>query len=48
MGKSFAPNMIEVILLQSNIWQLKGSSMCNFSHVTLLMSNVTCLNKTCE
>ena len=46
MGKSFAPNMIEVILPQSNIWQLKRSSMCSFNHITFLMSNMTCLNKT--
>ena len=47
-GKSLAPNQFGAILLQSIMWQLKRSSMCNFSHMTFLMSHVTCLNNGLE
>ena len=35
-------------LLQPTIWQLKKPFMCSFSHITLLMSHLTCLNNTRE
>ena len=45
-GKSLAPNMFGAILLQPSMWRLKRPSMCNCSHMTFLISHVTCLNNT--
>ena len=36
--------MFRVILLQLTVWQLRRLFICNFSHVTLLMSRMTWLN----
>ena len=35
--------MFRVILLQLTVWQLRRLFICNFSHMTLLMSRMTCL-----